>query len=47
MIVELLEYCKQEIQTLLDKKLIRTSNSPWSGAAFYVNNSAEKERGVP
>ena len=44
---ELLEYCKKEIQTLLEKKLIRPSKSPWSCAAFYVNNAPEKERGVP
>jgi len=44
---ELLEYCKKEIQTLLDKKLIHPSKSFWSCAAFYVNNAAEKERGVP
>jgi len=40
---ELLEHCKKEIQTLLDKKLIHSSKSPWSCAAFYVNNAAEKE----
>ena len=44
---ELLEHCKKEIQELLDKKLIRKSKSPWSCSAFYVNNQAEKERGVP
>ena len=43
---EYLELCKQEIQTLLDKKLIRKSYSPWSCTAFYVNKNAEKERGV-
>ena len=42
---ELLEYCKTEIQSLLDKKLIWPSKSPWS-CAFYVNNAPEKERGV-
>jgi hypothetical protein len=42
-----LELCKKEIQTLLDKKLIRKSYSPWSCTAFYVFNNAEKERGVP
>jgi len=40
---ELLEYCKKEIQNLLEKKLIRPSKSPWSYAAFYVNNALEKE----
>ena len=44
---ELLEFCKKEIQSLIDKNLIRPSKSPWSCAAFYVNNAAEKERGVP
>jgi len=44
---ELLEYCKKEIQTLLDQKLIRSSKFPWSDVAFYVNNAAEKECGVP
>ena len=44
---ELLEYYKKEIQILLEKKLIRPSKSPWSCAAFYVNNAPEKERGVP
>ena len=44
---ELLEYCKKEIQTLLVKKLIRPSKSPWSCAAIYVNNAPEKERRVP
>ena len=44
---EYLEICKKEIQSLLDKKLIRPSKSPWSCAAFYVVNQAELERGVP
>jgi len=44
---DLVEHCKKEIQTVLDKKLIRPSKSPWNYAAFYVNNAAEKERGVP
>jgi len=44
---ELLEYCKREIQSLLEKKLIRPSKSPWSYAAFYVNNAPEKECSVP
>ena len=37
---ELLEYCKKEIQDLLDKKLIRPSHSPWSCAAFYVQKAS-------
>ena len=44
---KLLEHCKKEIQSLLDKKLIRPSKSPWSCAAFYVNNATEKEQGIP
>jgi cysteinyl-tRNA synthetase len=43
----LLEICKSEINELLKKGLIRKSSSPWSCAAFYVENAVEKERGVP
>nr|KYP47809.1 Enzymatic polyprotein [Cajanus cajan] len=44
---ETLEYCRKEIQQFLDKKLIRPSKSPWSCAAFYVQNASEIERGEP
>ncbi|XP_049372482.1 uncharacterized protein LOC125837389, partial [Solanum verrucosum] len=44
---ELVEFCKKEIDNLLQKGLIKPSKSPWSCIAFYVNNAAEKERGVP
>jgi hypothetical protein len=44
---ELLEYCKKEIQDLLQKGLIRKSKSPWSCSAFYVQKNAELERGAP
>ena len=44
---ELVEFCKTEIDNLLQKGLIKPSKSPWSCTAFYVNNAAEKERGVP
>jgi len=44
---ELLTFYKAEINDLLQKGLIRPSKSSWSCAAFYVNNQAEKERGVP
>ena len=44
---ELLEYCKKEIQDLLNKKLIRPSHFPWSCAAFYVQKASEIERGTP
>ncbi|XP_049368607.1 uncharacterized protein LOC125833488 [Solanum verrucosum] len=43
---ELVEFCKKEIDNLLQKGLIKPSKSPWSCTAFYVNNAAEKERGV-
>ena len=43
---KLLEYCKQEIDTLINKKLIRPSKSPWSCAVFYVQNVAELKRGA-
>ena len=43
---KLLEYCKQEIDSLIKKKLIRPSKSPWSCATFYVQNAAEIERGA-
>ena len=38
---------KNEIKDLFDKRLIRKSKSPWSCAAFYVNEQAELERGTP
>ena len=44
---KLLEYCKKEIQDLLQKGLIRPSKSPWSCHAFYVRKNVEIERGVP
>ncbi|KAL2466561.1 Enzymatic polyprotein [Abeliophyllum distichum] len=44
---ELLDTCTKEIQDLLEKGLIRPSKSPWSYAAFYVNNHGEIERGAP
>ena len=47
MSLELLEYCKKEINDLLSKKLIRPSHSPWSCAAFYVQKASEIERGTP
>ena len=37
---EFLEYCKKEINDLLDKKLIRPSHSPWSCATFYVQKAS-------
>ncbi|KAG2684687.1 hypothetical protein I3760_10G086900 [Carya illinoinensis] len=44
---ETLEFCKNEIQDLLAKNIIRHSRSPWSCAAFYVQKNAEIERGTP
>ena len=44
---QLLEYCKEEIKDLMDKNLIRKSQSPWSCAAFHVQNPSEIERGAP
>ncbi|XP_070055447.1 uncharacterized protein [Nicotiana tomentosiformis] len=44
---ELVEFCKKEIDNLLQKGLIKPSKSPWSCTAFCVNNAAEKERGIP
>ncbi|KAK9689535.1 hypothetical protein RND81_09G065500, partial [Saponaria officinalis] len=42
-----LALCKNEIVSLIEKKLIRPSKSPWSYTAFYVNKHDEQERGVP
>ena len=47
MSLQLLEYCKKEINYLLSKKLIRPSHSPWSCAVFYVQKASEIERGTP
>ena len=44
---KLLEYCKQEIDSLIKKKLIRPSKSHWSCAVFYIQNVVELERGTP
>lgn len=38
---DLMEVCKNEINTLLENKIIRPSKSPWSCSAFYVNNATE------
>ncbi|CAN1223780.1 Genome polyprotein [Linum perenne] len=42
-----LQLCKTEISELLKRGLIRSSSSPWSCPAFYVEGNAELERGVP
>ncbi|XP_060211923.1 uncharacterized protein LOC132639494 [Lycium barbarum] len=44
---ELMETCKNEINDLLQKKIIRSSRSPWSCSAFYVNKNAEKNEDLP
>ena len=44
---KLIDYCKQEIDLLVKEKLIKPSKSPWSCAAFYVQNVVELERGAP
>ncbi|XP_015054903.1 uncharacterized protein LOC107001324 [Solanum pennellii] len=44
---EFVDFCKKEIDSLLQKGLIKPSKSPWPCTAFYVNNAAEQERGVP
>ena len=44
---KLLEYCKQEIDSLLKKKFIRLSKSPWICVVFYVQNVVELKRGAP
>ena len=44
---ELMEYCKKEISDLINKKLIRRSQSLWSCSAFYVQKNAELKRGTP
>ena len=42
-----IEICKKEINDLLKKGLISPSKSQWSCSAFYFENAAELERGVP
>jgi hypothetical protein len=44
---EIMEFCKIEINDLLDKKIIRHSKSSWSCPAFYVQKNAELNRGAP
>ena len=43
---QLLEYCKEKIKDLLNKNLIRNSQSPWRCAAFYVQKPSEIEIGA-
>ena len=38
---------EKEIKQLLDRKLIRESDSPWNCYEFYVNKRSEQIRGIP
>ena len=40
---EFLEFCNEDIQTLLEMKLISQSKSQCSCATFYAMNQAEKK----
>ena len=42
-----MDFCKKEITDLLNKDIIRSSKSPWSYPAFYVQKNAEFEGGTP
>jgi hypothetical protein len=42
-----LEYCKQEIQELLRRKLIEPRHNPWACPAFYLNKHSEHKQGKP
>jgi len=44
---ETMEFCRNEIEDLLRKGIIRKSKSPWSCSAFYVQQNVELERGAP
>ena len=39
--------CDKEIKSLLDRKLIRDSDSPWNCYGFYVNKISGQIRGIP
>ena len=41
------ELCEKEIKQLLDRKLIRKSDSPWNWYGFYVNKRSGQIRGIP
>ena len=43
---EQIECCKQEINDLISKRIIRNSKSPWSCPAFYVNKNVQIEKGM-
>jgi len=44
---EYIDLCEQEIQQLLNRRLIRESNIPWNYYGFYVNKRVEQIRGIP
>lgn len=44
---EMMEICKTEINHLLEKGIIRPSNSPWSCSAFYVIIVLKKKEELP
>jgi hypothetical protein len=44
---ETMEFCRNEIEDLLRKGIIRKSKSPWSCSAFYVQKNVELERVAP
>jgi hypothetical protein len=41
------EFCRNEIEDLLRKSIIRKSKSLWSCSAFYVQKNVELQRGAP
>jgi len=45
--VEYQKLCVEQIESLLNRDLIRKSTSPWNCYGFYVNKHSEKIRGVP
>jgi hypothetical protein len=44
---ETMEFCRNEIEDLLRKCIIRKSKSHWSCSAFYVQKNVELEREAP
>lgn len=44
---EYTDLCEKEIKQLLDRKIIRESNSAWNCYGFYVNKREEQIKGIP
>ena len=44
---EIIDFCKIEINDLLNKNIIRHNKSSWSCPVFYVQKNAKLERGAP